>query len=94
MRQSPSSEALAIGVVMPPPAPDAPPLPDCAFSMVWADTEGDAQNLDWLRQTSGALDAATIGHYVGEADLEAGESRARRSFSDASWQRLVELRRQ
>ncbi len=101
-RQSPSSKALMIGVVMPPPPPDAPPLPNCAFSVVgpvylntyaiWDDETADGANLDWLRKTSAAFAGATIGHYVGEADLDADASRTRRSFSDTSWEQLGKLR--
>jgi FAD/FMN-containing dehydrogenase len=101
--RAPSPRSLLLCVVPPPPPADAPPLPDCAFSMVgpvnlgcyaiWDEESADEENVAWLRRTTAALSDATIGYYVGETDFDAGESRSRRSFSEANWQRLAELRK-
>jgi hypothetical protein len=38
------------------------------------------------------LDGAASGHYVAEADLLAADTRARRSFTAPTWDRLEDLR--
>jgi FAD/FMN-containing dehydrogenase len=103
LAEAPSRESLLLCAFSPPPPADAPPMPDCAFSMVgpvylgcyaiWNDEPSDAANVAWLRKTTGALSDSTIGYYLGETDLAADPSRARRSFGDTNWQKLAELRR-
>ena len=63
-----------------PPAAIAAGLPDAAFSMagpafgaayaIWDAPEQDAANVAWLRATADRLAPVTLGHYVGEADLD------------------------
>lgn len=95
--EAPSPACMALGVILPPPEPGAPGLPDAAFSMlapvfgcfyaVWDDADDDELNLRWLRQTSECLAPITLGHYIGEAHLEDG-AHLPRSFSPAAWARL------
>jgi FAD/FMN-containing dehydrogenase len=87
-------------------SPDAPPeeeeLPDMAFSMyartfvacyaMWQDAAADDANLAWLPTAMAALDGSAAGYYVAEADLQADASRASRSFSAPTWERLQHLR--
>ncbi|QIG50127.1 FAD-binding oxidoreductase [Nordella sp. HKS 07] len=97
---APSPESFALAVVLPPFSPDI--MPDGAFSRVgpafscayaiWRDPGADAENVAWLRNTSDRLAPVSLGHYVGEADLERPE-RAHGSFSPAACERLKGLRR-
>ena len=76
---APSAKAFALGVVLPP-AAIAAGLPDAAFSMagpafgaayaIWDAPEQDAANVGWLRATADRLAPVTLGHYVGEGDLD------------------------
>lgn len=97
---APSPNSFALGVVLPP-AAAASGLPDAAFSMagpafgaayaIWKDPDEDAANIGWLRATEDRLAPVTLGHYVGEADLERpGHLRA--CFSPEAWERLKQLR--
>jgi FAD/FMN-containing dehydrogenase len=98
---SPRSRLLC---VLPPPAPPEAAAPDVALSMtggvlvacyaVWDKPAGDAVNRAWHRDVMTALEPLAIGHYLGESDIAAAPSRARRSFAPAHWQRLQALRRQ
>lgn len=95
---APSPESFALGVVLPP--PDGTPMPDTAFSMVgptfgctyaiWQDAEQDQANLAWVRGTSEKIAPISLGHYIGEADLDIAE-RSRRSFAPETFERLREL---
>jgi FAD/FMN-containing dehydrogenase len=97
---APSPASLGIGCILPPPAPGAPELPDAAFSMfgpvfgcsyaIWEDPAADDTNLRWLHDTGEKIAPMTIGHYLGEADLD-NPSRTSRSFSPAAWSRLQQL---
>jgi FAD/FMN-containing dehydrogenase len=103
--EAPSASSFAFAAMSPDPPVDAPQdeLPDMAFSMyartfvacyaMWDDASGDAANLAWLPATIAELEPATLGHYIAEADLLASDTRARRSFTSASWDRLHEIRR-
>jgi FAD/FMN-containing dehydrogenase len=89
-------------------SPDAPAgeaeeeLPDMAFSMyartfvacyaMWQDPAADDANLTWLPSAMAQLDGVASGHYVAEADLLAADTRARRSFTVPTWDRLEDLR--
>jgi FAD/FMN-containing dehydrogenase len=100
IRQAPSPASLGMGIILQPPSPGAPGLPDAAFSMVgpvfgmsyaiWEDPAADETNLRWLRDTGEKIAPMTIGHYLGEADLET-PSRTPASFSPAAWSRLKSL---
>jgi FAD/FMN-containing dehydrogenase len=91
-------------LILPAPPADAPAMPDAAFSLIaplyaacyaiWDDAADDAANRDWLAATMRALEPFGVGHYLGEADLDADASRARRSFTEPNWQRLQALRRE
>lgn len=103
--EAPSASSFAFAAMSPDPPVDTPPaeLPDMAFSMyartfvacyaMWDDAAGDAANLAWLPATIAALEQTTLGHYIAEADLLASDTRARRSFTPTSWDRLREIRR-
>ena len=97
---APSPESFALGVVLPP--PDGRAMPDAAFSMVgpvfsctyaiWQDADQDEANLAWVRTTSEKLAPISLGHYIGEADLDIA-ARSRRSFAPDVFDRLRELQR-
>lgn len=97
---APSAESFALAVVLPPFDPDL--MPPGAFSMigrafscayaVWRDAGEDDANFAWLRNASDRLAPVSLGHYVGEADLDRAE-RIRSSFSPAALERLRELQR-
>lgn len=99
IEQAPSTTSFALMVPLPP-APG--PMPDAAFSMaapvfsciyaIWDDAADDEANLEWMRDTSAALDPVSVGHYIGEADL-AVPNRTQRSFSESAWFRLQALQR-
>ncbi len=98
---APSAASFALGAVVPPSPPGAPEMPDTAFSMagsgfglvyaIWQDPAEDAEHLAWLRASADALADRTIGHYVGEADLDR-PGRLRACFSPEAWDRLRILR--
>jgi len=77
-------------------------LPDAAYSMtgnallicaaIWERSEDDDANAAWHRATMASLDEYAIGHYIGESDFIADPSRAERSYSKSSWERLKTLR--
>jgi len=97
---APSPASFALAVVLPPPPPE--PMPDTAFSMVgpafgaayaiWEHAGDDGENLAWLRKTSDKAASHSLGHYVGEADLDLPE-RARGSFSRQAYARLLDMQR-
>ena len=103
--EAPSPSSFAFASMSPEVADDAPEvaLPDMAFSMyartfaaayaMWDDPKADGANLTWLPAAVATLEHEATGHYVGEADLRAAATRAPRSFTDASWARLQDLRR-
>jgi hypothetical protein len=59
----------------------------------WPDSRDDDRNAGWVQRVMRVADTHAAGYYVGETDLLASPDRARRCFSRASWQRLVDLRR-
>jgi FAD/FMN-containing dehydrogenase len=97
---APSAESFALGLVLPP--PDGTAMPDAAFSMVgpafgctyaiWQDETQDQANLAWLRMASQKTAPISLGHYVGEADLDLAD-RSRRSFAPDVFERLRRLQR-
>jgi hypothetical protein len=98
---APSAASHALGVIYPAQSAVNAALPDGAFSMVapviglvhglWHDPAEDAANLAWLRAGADSIAAATLGHYVGEADL-ARPDRMARCHSGAARARLDVLR--
>jgi FAD/FMN-containing dehydrogenase len=97
--RAPSPRTFALGVV----TPSTMPAPsDAAFSMIgpvfasvysiWDDPQADAANVGWLKQTSDAVLPSTIGHYVGEADLERPD-RLRGAYSPEAWAKLKALQK-
>lgn len=77
-------------------------LPDMAYSMrrltylspysLWLDENDDEANIAWMKRTQEILAPLSVGHYVNEADLEAGPERARRSYTEQNWQRIMDIR--
>jgi FAD/FMN-containing dehydrogenase len=99
---APSDESLVLAVLSPGGPATVPPPEDMAFAplggiylgcyAIWRDQTLDEANLRWLRETIGAAEPLGAGYYVGETDLLAAPSRARRSFTPAAWERLQALR--
>lgn len=77
-------------------------LPDMAYSMrrltylspysLWLDEKDDRENIAWMKRTQEILAPLSVGHYVNEADLEAGPERSRRSYGEQNWQRIMQVR--
>ncbi len=98
--EAPSPRSFALGVVLPPPG-EAPP-PDTAFSMAgpvftcayaaWDEPAADADNMAWLRRSNARMAPHSLGHYVGESDLER-EGVIHRCYAPAAFERLEALRR-
>ena len=71
---------------------------DTAYSMrrrtflvpysMWMDERDDEQNIAWLKRSQEILAPLSAGHFISEADLEAGPGRSERSFSNESWQKI------
>lgn len=95
--EAPSARSFSLGVVLPPPLG---PLPDAAFSMIgpafgcayaiWQEPAEDDANVGWIRRTADALAPATVGAYLGEADLDRA-GKLHRCFSTPAWNRLKAL---
>jgi FAD/FMN-containing dehydrogenase len=93
---APSAKSLFMATMRP--FGHAPDTPDTAFSMVantlllcyaiWENEKDDNNNVTWLRQAAAGILPRTTGHYIAEADLLAGPSRAADSFSAPAWSRL------
>jgi FAD/FMN-containing dehydrogenase len=100
---APSPASFATGVILPARSFGPRELPDAAFSMlgrvfgaayaIWTEPSEDESQRAWLRAAADALAPVTIGHYVGEADLERPE-RMTGCFATAAWTRLQALRQQ
>jgi FAD/FMN-containing dehydrogenase len=96
--ESASPTSFAIGVVLPPVVPTAPQaalsVTGRAFGAayaIWTEPSEDARQRAWLRETADAVASATLGHYVGEADLNR-PGRMASCFSPAAWDRIGALR--
>ena len=71
---------------------------DTAYSMrrrtflvpysMWMDERDDKQNIAWLKRSQEILAPLSAGHFISEADLEAGPGRSERSFSNENWQKI------
>ena len=59
---------------------------------IWDEPDEDAANAAWLDEIATILEAVSSGHFLSEADARRRPERVRRSFSEASWQRIVALR--
>ena len=78
--------------------PKSVDLPDSAYSMrrrtflapysFWMDKSEDEKNIAWMKQTQEILAPLAAGHFISEADLEAGPERSQRSYSKASWKKI------
>lgn len=98
--KAPSGKSLVLAIIPPPPPGGA--LPDMAFSLLgrsyvvgyaaWQDPAHDQANVSWLREAMGRVVPLGVGHYVAETDLLAAPSRARRSFTPDTWERLQAVR--
>jgi len=98
--KAPSRETFALGVIGP---AHPPALPDAAFSKIapvfgcayaiWDDAAADAGNIAWLRELAQDVAPLTLGHYVGEADLELPQ-RLENCFSAEARARLKALQAQ
>ncbi|MBL1098662.1 FAD-binding oxidoreductase [Streptomyces coffeae] len=101
MAMCPSEKSLFL-VPLAPASRNPERLRDMAFSVlgsnylvpyaVWDDPAEDGAQLRWLRRTMDMLEPLGTGHYIAEADLPAGLSRAERSFTPDGWRRLAALR--
>ncbi|MHA7777293.1 FAD-binding oxidoreductase [Roseibium sp. M-1] len=97
---APGPGCFALAMVLPQPD-EMPQMPDTAFSMVglgfgaiyaiWQDPDRDAAHVAWMRAAADRVADQTIGHYVGEADLER-PGRLAGSFSPEAWNRISGLR--
>lgn len=97
---APSPESFALAVVLPP--LDADRLPQGVFSRigpafscvyaVWREARTDDENLRWMRNASDRLAPASLGHYVGEADLDRAD-RWPGAFAPEAYARLKGLQR-
>ncbi|MFK4227051.1 FAD-binding oxidoreductase [Streptomyces sp. NPDC019890] len=100
---APSDKSLVLAPVSPA-SHDDDLLRDMAFSVlgesyvvpyaIWDDPAEDDINTRWLREAMSAVEPLGTGHYIAEADLTAGATRAERSFTTSDWQRLQALRAQ
>lgn len=97
------SEGSLVMIPVEPVARDREGLRNMAFSAlgesylaayaIWRDPAADEINTRWLREGMDELDPHGTGsHYIGETDLGAGASRARRSYTPADWERLRRVR--
>jgi len=103
LQQAPSPQNSVLSVVLAPPPADAPPMPDCAFSLpgyivmfayaVWDDPGADAENKQWLDNFAAAHAAATAGCYIGESRLNRADS-SEGAYASPNWERYCELKRQ
>lgn len=93
LRHAPSPACSVLSVVLPP--PDAPPPPDCAFSLpgqiamfayaVWDHPDQDSVHAQWLDQFAQTHRDATAGCYIGESRLSRGPSQSQDAFSPDAW---------
>ncbi|MFE4795103.1 FAD-binding oxidoreductase [Streptomyces sp. NPDC056708] len=101
VERAPSDNSLVLAPVSPA-SHNEELLRDMAFSVlgssyvvpyaIWDDPAEDDINVRWLREAMGAVESLGTGHYIAEADLSAGPTRAERSYTARDWQRLQDLR--
>ncbi len=59
---------------------------------IWDDPAADEANRAWHAEVRERVEPIATGHFVNEADLHAAPGRLARCFTEANWERLVELR--
>ncbi len=59
---------------------------------VWDRPENDRANIDWLRQTSAALQPFAAGHAINELDTGGDPGKIERTFSPEAWRKLARVR--
>ena len=62
----------------------------CTYA-IWQEAGDDEANFSWMRGASQKIAPISLGHYIGEADLDRS-ARLRGSFSPAVFERLWALR--
>jgi hypothetical protein len=102
--EAPSGKSFVIAV-MPGHGAAGQGLPDkeAAYSMdertliltyaIWKEAADDQSNRRWMKDVVAKLEPISKGHFLSEADLHVSPQRASRCFSQANWQRLIDLRR-
>ena len=104
IREAPSGKSFVLAV-MPGHGAAGQGLPDkeAAYSMdertviltyaIWKEAADDQSNRRWMKDVVAKLEPISKGHFLSEADLHVSPQRASRCFSQANWQRLIDLRR-
>ncbi len=102
LTHAPSLKTEILVAVTPPPTID-PSARDMAYSLaaplyigcysVWDNAADDEANERWHRETLESLKPITRGHYMGETDLLASQTRAAESLAPGVWERLQTIRR-
>jgi FAD/FMN-containing dehydrogenase len=104
IREAPSGKSFVVAV-MPGDGAAGLGLPDkaAAYSMdertliltyaIWKEAADDQSNRRWMKDVVAKLEPISKGHFLGEADLHVSPQRASRCFSQANWQRLIDLKR-
>jgi hypothetical protein len=59
---------------------------------VWEESADDDANIGWLRDALAPFEEISTGHYAGDVDLTARESRPARTLSDERWKRYLALK--
>jgi FAD/FMN-containing dehydrogenase len=59
---------------------------------IWDDPAADEANRSWHADVREQVEPISMGHFVNEVDLHARPGRLARCFTEASWERLLELR--
>lgn len=59
---------------------------------IWDDPAADDANRSWHADVREQVEPISMGHFVNEVDLHARPGRLARCFTEASWERLLELR--
>ncbi len=104
IKEAPSGKSFVLAV-MPGHGAAGQGLPDkeAAYSMdertliyiyaIWKEAADDQPNRRWMKNVAAKLEPISEGHFLSEADLYVSPQRASRCFSQANWQRLIDLRR-
>ena len=59
----------------------------------WKDPKDDRAAREWYAESVRTLEPCSIGHYIGETDIEMNPERAVRSYTPMAWKRLQELQK-
>jgi FAD/FMN-containing dehydrogenase len=65
-----------------------------ACFLLWDREEDDERNFEWLNKAMPIMEPFGKGHYVNEVEVRLRPDRIRDCFSEASWDRLSQLRQQ